>query len=63
MMTLGSPSLDEAHLLIQERLADATHEALVLEALSASRTPRVALRPRLADALRALACRLDPSFT
>jgi hypothetical protein len=62
MITLGSPSFDEANLLIQERLADATREALVHEALSASRTPKVALRPRLATALRALACRLDPSF-
>ncbi len=60
MMTLGSPSLDTAYLVMQDRLADAAHEALVHQARRASRRPRTPLRPRLATALRALAGRLDP---
>jgi hypothetical protein len=63
---LSSASLDHyVHLLIDERLAQAQHQALVDLALTslphraAIRQPR--LRPRLASALRGLACRLDPS--
>ena len=62
MLVLSSPSLDQAHLVIQERLADAAHEALVQQAVGASRRSNAALRPRLATVLRALAWRLDPSF-
>ncbi|MBV9133972.1 MAG: hypothetical protein JO318_14815 [Chloroflexi bacterium] len=38
-MSLSSPSFEDARLVIQDRLADAAHEALVQQALSASRRP------------------------
>jgi len=45
-MSLSSPSFEDARLVIQDRLADAAHEALVQQALSASRHQRsMALRP------------------
>jgi len=63
---LASPSLDEVHRDIQDRLAWAEHEALVRH-VKASAPRRAAapllslVRNRAASALRDLACRLDPA--
>jgi len=64
---LTSPSLDEVHRDIQDRLAWAQNEALVRYATRSARqavpsAPRLSpLRNRAASALRGLACRLDPA--
>jgi hypothetical protein len=60
---LSSPSLDQIQFLIQDRIAEAQHAALVQQAIAAHASSRAwpALRPRLAVALRGLACRLDPA--
>jgi hypothetical protein len=64
---LSSPSVDQLHLRLQERIAEAQHAALVREARNASASSlpkrnRLMLRARMAGALRELACRLDSSL-
>jgi hypothetical protein len=63
---LASPNLDQAHLLMADRLAEAQHHALVHLATSTAQRPAGfvrgrPLRLRVATVLRGLACRLDPS--
>ncbi len=64
---LTSLSVDQIHLRLQGRLAEAEHAALVREALRGAAPSHAArlhspLRMRMATALRALACRLDSSL-
>ena len=59
---LSSASLDQIHLSLQERRADAEHAALVHQALTARPHGSSGFRLRAATLLRQLACRLDSSL-
>ena len=65
VIMLSSPSLDQLHLVLADRLAEAQHAALVRQALRAGGPARPAparLRLRMASLLRTLACRIDASL-
>lgn len=62
VIMLSSAALDQLHLTLQERLAEAEHASLVHEARAARPPANLRLRLRAATVLRQLACRLDSSL-